>query len=207
MMDRQTTPRVPVTLFFDYNCPFCYVASYRLERLNQRYDMDILWRFVEIHPENPAAGKPLADLGYDPARWQVMMENLRRMVEEDGLPWGDRTFTTNTRQAILLAQMTSIMHPEKFLPLHRAIFHAYFADGRNIGDELVLRDLAAEHGLEDVLPHAWESPQAIKVLLSHVEAAQQLGLTGVPTLVVANRPFSGAVSMEILEQALQEQHQ
>lgn len=198
------TPGIPVTLFFDYNCPFCYVASHRLERLNERRPLDILWRFVEIHPENPASGKPLSELGYDPERWNSMMNSLQRMLEEENLPWHERSFTTNTRQAMLLAQMTQIIYPDRFLPLHRALFHAYFAEGRNIGDQSVLRELATAHGLEDVLPEAWESPQAIQVLLSHVEAAQQLGLTGVPTLVVAKRPFSGAVSTEILEQALSE---
>jgi len=198
-------PAIPVTLFFDYNCPFCYVASHRLERLQQRFNLDVLWRFVEIHPDNPAAGKPLAELGYDPARWRSMMDSLQAMVDEEGLPWGGRDFTTNTRQAILLAQMTLLMRPRAFPPLHRALLHAYFAQCRNIGDQAVLRELAREHGLEDVLEQAWTSSKATEVLLGHVEAARELGLSGVPTLVVANRPFSGAVSMEVLEQALLQQ--
>lgn len=205
MTETTTTAGIPVTLYFDYNCPFCYVASHRLERLKECYPLDILWRFVEIHPENPATGRSVHELGYDPAQWQAMTDNLERMVKEDGLAWTPRTFTTNTRQALLLAQMTLLMYPDRFPALHRQLFHAYFAEGRNIGDETVLRELADELGLQEVLPQAWETPQAIQLLLSHVEAAQELGLTGVPTLVVAKRPFSGAVSMDILEQALREE--
>ncbi len=203
-MNEATATAIPVTLFFDYNCPFCYVASHRLERLGQRHALEILWRFLEIHPENPAKGKPLSELDYPPQQWRQMCAQLQGMLEEEGLPWGGRTFTTNTRKAILLAQLVLLMHPGRFMALHHALFHAYFADCRNIGDETVLRELAREHGVEDAMRVAWDTPKAMKVLLSHVEAAQELELTGVPTLVVAGRPFTGAASMDILDQALRE---
>lgn len=193
---------IPVTLYFDYNCPFCYVGSHRLEQLAADYPLDILWRFVEIHPENDPAGQSLDALGYPPERWQAMTRSLERMVAAEGLPWRQRRFTTNTRAAMLLAQATLLQRPAAFLPLHRAIFHAYFADGENIGDREVLRHLAEARGVADLTGFAWETEEPIKVLLSHVEAARELGLGGVPTLVVAGRPFSGAVSTDLLRQAL-----
>ncbi|WP_290652808.1 DsbA family protein [Aquisalimonas sp.] len=193
---------IAVTLFFDYNCPFCYVASHRLERLQDRYNLDILWRFVEIHPGNPAVGQPLSALGYADEHWQRLTQALDEMVSHDRLPWQPRQFTTNTRRALLLAQTVQLYRRGCFLPLHRALFHAYFAQGRNIGDDRVLEALAREHGVDDLVEAAWATAEPLEVFLSHVQAAQELELTGVPALVVSGRAFHGVVSMEILEQAL-----
>lgn len=203
MTTDEATLHVPVTLYFDYSCPFCYVGSHRLERLAGEFPLAILWRFIEIHPRNDPAGVPLDSLGYEPDRWAAMMEALGNMIEEDGLPWRERTFTTNTRQALQLAQAVLLQRPDAFPPLHRAIFHSYFVDGENIGDQAVLERLAHEHGVADLTDFAWHSSGPTKVLLAHVEAARELGLTGVPTLVVSGRAFSGAVSMEYLRQALE----
>lgn len=205
MADQQDV-RVPVALYFDYICPFCYVADARLDRVRQRYPVAVQYRFIEIHPENPSEGKPVEELGYPPAQWQAMNENLQRMVAEEGLAFAERTFTTNSRRALLLGQAVFDERPEAFLALHRAIFRAYFVDQRNIGDPDVLRELAREHGVGDLAEQAWSEQRYLARLLEHVEAAQALKLTGVPTLVVDDRPFTGAVSVETLEQAL-EQHQ
>ncbi len=203
MIDKRK-PGIPVSFYFDYNCPFCYVASGRLLALKQRHDLDILWRFVEIHPGNDARGQPLDTLGYDTAQWAQMTRNLEGMIAEDGLPWVPRMFTTNTRKAILLAQTVLLRHPDAFPGLHQALFHAYFAEGRNIGDEGELREIAGAHGVDALLETAWNTPAAMQVLLSHVEEAQRMGLTGVPTIVVSKRAFPGAISVDLLEQALEE---
>lgn len=203
-MAEQNDVRVPVALYFDYICPFCYVADARLDRVRRRYPVAVQYRFIEIHPDNPAEGRPVEDLGYPPEQWRAMNENLRRMVAEDGLEMAERTFTTNSRRALLLAQAVFEGRPERFLDVHRAIFRAYFVDRRNIGDPEVLVDLARTHGVADLAERAWSEQHYLTRLLEHVEAAQALQLTGVPTLVVDDRPFTGAVSVETLEQALQQ---
>ncbi|EAR20472.1 DsbA family oxidoreductase [Nitrococcus mobilis] len=196
---------VPIEVYIDYICPFCYVGNARLQRIAQRYPVTIQYRFVEIHPDNPPQGRPLSELGYPPEQWRRMMDNLNAMVSQEGLPMGERTFTTNSRKALLLAQATLDERPVAFPALNEALFQAYFTEGRNIGEEAVLRELAQHHGIEDLLTPAWETALYRQRLLEHVEAAQQIGLTGVPTVVVADQPFAGAVSMETLEEALRRQ--
>jgi len=206
-MPDSDTVRVPVAFYFDYICPFCYVGDARLERVGRRYPIAVQYRFIEIHPDNPPEGRPVEELGYPAEQWQAMNANLRRMVEAESLPFAERTFTTNSRRALLLAQTVFDERPEAFRPLHRAIFHAYFVEQRNIGDADVLRELAGRHGAEDLVDRAWSENRYLARLLEHVEAAQALKLTGVPTLVVDDRPFTGAVSVETLEQALEQHRQ
>lgn len=195
---------IPIEFFFDYICPFCYVGDARLRDVVARYPVAVHYRFIEIHPDNPSEGRPLEALGYDPARWQQMQTALDDMIREDRLPWRERRFTTNSRRAILLAQTVLNERPAAFMALHRALFHAYFADGRNIGDPEVLADIARSHGVEDLLDTAWNTPEPMQRFLEHVEAAQRMRLTGVPTLVVGERAFPGAVSVETLEAALRQ---
>ncbi|MCC5857382.1 MAG: DsbA family protein [Ectothiorhodospiraceae bacterium] len=194
MMDGK--PGIPVSLFFDYNCPWCYLASGRLGRLRRHYHLDVLWRFIETRPSVPAGGAeaPPSLRRPDPA--------LRRLLEEEKLPWQPAGIVANTRRAILLAQTTLLQQPSRFIALHERLFLAGFAEGRNIGDPATLRDLADELDLNALLHTAWETPAAMQVLLSHVEEAQRLGLQEVPTIVVAGRAFAGVTAVDLLEQAL-----
>lgn len=198
-----TEVKVPVSLYFDYICPFCYVGSVRLERLAARHPLAIRWRFIEIHPDNPAAGRPLSELGYPAEQWEAMQRSLQEMVKAEGIEMAERSFTTNSRRALLLAQTVLDRRPASFLPLHRRIFQAYFAERLNIGDPDVLTALARETGVDDLVEDAWGSPKYLGMLLKHVEKAQALGITGVPALEVGGRSFTGAVSMQTLERALQ----
>jgi predicted DsbA family dithiol-disulfide isomerase len=196
--------KIRVSLYFDYICPFCYIGSVRLERLAGRHPLSIRWRFIEIHPDNPPEGRPLSELGYPPQQWAQMQANLRAMAEEEEIPLAERSFTTNSRRALLLAQATLDQRSRSFLPLHRRIFRAYFVEQLNIGDPEVLTQLARELGVDDLIEEAWSSPKYVGMLLKHVEAAQGVGLTGVPALEVGKRLFTGAVSMQTLEHALQQ---
>lgn len=194
--------RIPVELYFDYICPFCYIGWHRLARVVAEYPVAVHYRFVEIHPDNPAEGRPVSELGYPPEQWQAMLRNLEAMAAEDGLPIAEREFTTNSRRALLLAQTVLDERPEAFLGLHAAIFHAYFVERRNIGDTAVLRALAEALGVDDLTAAAWERQAPLERLLGHVEAARRIGLSGVPTLVVGRRAFPGAVSVDTLVSAL-----
>ena len=69
----ESLPELKVTVFSDYICPFCYVGHHRLMRLRDSYDLKINWCFIEIHPENSAAGEPVADLDYPSDFWDRLI--------------------------------------------------------------------------------------------------------------------------------------
>ena len=116
-----------------------------------------------------------------------------------------RSFTTNSRRALLLGRTVYRHNPARFPPLHRALLHAYFAEGRNIGDPEVLREIADHEQVADLLPSAWEQSAALEGLLEDTEAARQAGVSGVPALRIGGRTFPGADALDILEQALERQ--
>lgn len=197
-MSQANPGTVPLTLFADYNCPFCYVATHRLTELGRRHDLDILWRFLELHPDVPADGRALGEMEMATQDDHTLLE----MIRHDGLPWQPRSLSVNTRRALLLAQAVQLYRRDAFLSLHLGLFDAVFGEGRNLGDPDVIRAVAQDHGVADMVEVAWGTPEPVELFLSHVEAAQELEITSIPSLVVSGRVFPGAASMDILEQAL-----
>lgn len=198
---------VPVSIFFDYNCPFCYVANVRLQRLGTRYPIAFHWRFIETQPNVSSRGEPVPPPGQDEAQWARSQQTLADISREERIPLPSQRYTTNTRRALLLAQAVLAERPERFMEFHNALFHAYFQRGENIGDVEILGGIARANKVDDLIESAWGTPTYFEKLLEHVEAAQALSVSRVPTLVLAERPFSGAAAVETLEQALQQESQ
>ena len=76
----------------------------RIEKLRKAHGLRIKWVHFPLHPETPQEGRSLEDLfagrGYDIPKMQAQMR--ARMVAE-GLPYGTRTHTYNSRLAQELA--------------------------------------------------------------------------------------------------------
>ena len=199
-------PQLSLTVVSDYICPFCYVGNARVNRLRERFDLEINWCLIEIHPETPAEGMPLERLGYPPDQWAAMNAHLEAMVREEGLPWGERDFTTNSRRALLLAEAVREREPERFPALHQALFEAYFAQGRNLGDQQVLRDLAATLGVSaSTVEAAWGDEAYAAQLRKYLDLARLWQVSGVPTFIIRQQVLTGAVPFAQMEAAARAQ--
>ena len=175
----------------------------RLALLNEEFDVRVKRRFLEIHPETPAGGRPITELGYPPQEWARMMENLERMGKEEGIVFSERTFTTNSHKALLLAEAAKKEGSVVFETLNEGLFRAYFTEGRNIGDPQVLRDVAQAAGVPaGRLEQAWSDADYEERLAGDRKAAGRIGITGIPVFIVNNRwILEGAVPVEMLREA------
>jgi predicted DsbA family dithiol-disulfide isomerase len=201
-MNQASKPPLKVTVFTDYICPFCYVGDARLDKLNEHYELDVDWSFFEIHPDNPPEGRPVSELGYPKAQWEGMMANLEAMAKADDLPLAPRSFTTNSHRAFLLAEATKDLGKETFQALHKALFEAYFAAQKNIGDPGILKAIAAEVGIpEEVVERAWNAEEFERRLKDQQVRASMLGIQGVPGFLFGKYLVSGAVPVETLKLA------
>jgi predicted DsbA family dithiol-disulfide isomerase len=179
------------------------VGERRLARLNEEFDVRVERRFLEIHPETSVEGRPISELGYPPDQWARMMENLERMGKADGIVFSERTFTTNSHKALLLAEAAKKEGSVVFEALNEGLFRAYFTEGRNIGDPQVLRDVAQSAGVPaGRLEQAWSDAAYEERLAEDREAAAQIGITGIPVFIVDGRwILEGAVPVEMLREA------
>jgi len=93
---------------------------------------------------------------------------------------------------------------ERLADYNLALFRAFFQFGRDIGDQQVLMDLAAELGLDPAaLAQALESHQFKVKVLEDEEEAQRLGIRAVPSFVANGRVLaSGVQTAERLRELL-----
>ena len=202
-------PELKISVISDYICPFCFIGHRRLEKLRDHYDLKINWCFVEIHPETPAQGHDVALLNYSEEYWDGLMKNLQQLAREENITLSPQTMTTNSRQALLLAEASKTLGADYFYPLHDRLFHAYFVDGENIGDEAVLRRLATQCAIPDeLLATAWSDPcthgpeeQTPKALLPYLQYAGAIQASSVPTFIFSKEVLSGVVTTEALMEA------
>lgn len=187
-------PELKISVFSDYICPFCYIGSRRLLRLRQDFDLTVNWCGLEIHPETPASGMPIEELGYDPRRWSQMMQALAQMAQEEHIELGAHRTTTNSHNALRLAEAAKTLGQETFYALHERLFQAFFTEGRNIGDTEVLASLAAECGVPSgTVAAAWQDPAYGERLARNLHFARELGVSGTPAYVFGTEVKVGAL--------------
>ena len=122
------------------------------------------------------------------------------MGKEEGLLFIDRTFTTNSHKALLLAEAVKESGSGPFELLNEALFRAYFSEGKNIGDAAVLRRIAKESGVPgETVDRAWSDPRFEERLKRQHDAASRVGVTGIPTFILGNKwIIEGAVPTDVL---------
>ncbi len=110
----------------------------RTDRLAREYPLTCDGPSSPLHPETPEEGRELADLfaGRE-ADIPAMLARLEKVAAEVGLSLARRTRTYNSRRAQELGKWAESLGQGE--PFHRAVYHAYFAEGRNIAltDELL----------------------------------------------------------------------
>jgi predicted DsbA family dithiol-disulfide isomerase len=176
----------------------------RIERLKAEHGVRIKWIHFPLHPDTPQEGRSLEDLfagrGYDIPKMQAQM---RARMEAEGLPYGTRTMTYNSRLAQELGAWAETQPGGE--AIHDALFRAYFVDARNIGDPEVLIEIAQSVGLDAEKAREVIEKRSFK---SAVDAdwnkSHQYGVTGVPTFVVGRHGVVGAQPYEALEQLLKQ---
>jgi predicted DsbA family dithiol-disulfide isomerase len=194
-----------VTVFSDYICPFCYVGYHRLMRLRDEYDLKINWRFIEIHPETSSEGEPVASLEYPSEQWDQLMQNLKAVAREEGISMAEHTFTTNSRDALLLAEAAKESGREKFYNLHDKLFTSFFVDSRNIGDRNILRELADSSGIpKEAVESAWQDEKYQQRIISNYHAARQHQIQAVPSFIFGERKLTGVVSEKVMRSTASE---
>jgi predicted DsbA family dithiol-disulfide isomerase len=195
-------PQLRLTLFTDYICPFCYIGDLRLQRLKKDFDVLINFRFIEIHPDTPQQGTTVDSLDYSHEQWQGMMDGLVEMAEEEGITLAPVKLLANSHRALLLAEAVKKEGREIFYKFNQALYEQYFLQGKNIGDDEVLRNIAQVSGVSDeVIDAAWIDPEYEKTLQMNMSMAVKAGVTGTPTFFIGQQRLTGAVSTSKLRQA------
>lgn len=181
-----------------------------IDRLQANYPVAIEWLQFPLHPDTPPEGKSLEELfagrDIEPAR-----KRLRKMMQAAGLPYGDRTHTYNSRKAQELGKWADSLDgegPEGDSPdgkprgeaLHRALFHAYFADCVDISQVDNLIKITEAAGFDgQAARQALESGAFVEAVDLDWQRSHHEGITGVPTFTAQQLMVVGCQPYEVLE--------
>jgi predicted DsbA family dithiol-disulfide isomerase len=177
----------------------------RIEKLKAEHNVKVEWVHFPLHPETPAEGRALADLfaGRSPEQRKAMHAQMKARMEAEGLPYGDRTMTYNSRLAQELGKWADTQPGGE--AIHDALFRAYFVEARDISQPAVLLEIAQQVGLPvDGAREVLEKRTFKDAVDADWKLSREYGITGVPTFVVGRQGVVGAQPYETLEQLLEE---
>ncbi|PYN94369.1 MAG: hypothetical protein DMD91_28115 [Candidatus Rokuibacteriota bacterium] len=172
----------------------------RIEKLRTAHNVKIEWVHFPLHPDTPAEGRSLADLfaGRSVDR-KAMHAAMKARMDAEGLPYGERTMTYNSRLAQELGKWADTQPGGE--AIHDALFRAYFVEARDISQPAVLLEIATQVGLPvDGAREVLEKRTFKEAVDADWKLSREYGITGVPTFVVGHQGVVGAQPYEKLEQ-------
>jgi predicted DsbA family dithiol-disulfide isomerase len=179
----------------------------RIERLQKEHGVAVKWVHFPLHPETPAEGRSLKELfagrNYD---IEARQREMRSRMAAEGLPYGNRTMTYNSRLAQELGKWADTQPGGE--KIHDALFKAYFVDGKNIGDTEELIRIADSVGLNrDKAREVLEKRSFKDAVDQDWAKSRAYGITGVPTFVAGGYGVVGAQPYEALAQFVEQVRQ
>ena len=206
--------RVRIDVFSDTICPWCWIGKRRLERtLEARPDLDaeMVWHAFQLNPTMPAEGmgrKAYLEEKFGGAHnarevyGRVIAEGARESLPFD---FGAIPRTPNTLESHRLVRW-SAGQPLGQTPMVEALFDAYFAKGRDVGDAEVLAKVAAQAGYDESGARELLAGDEGRADVTREDMrARNAGITGVPCFILDGKvAVPGAVEPDVFLRVFEE---
>lgn len=171
-----------VDVWSDFVCPWCFLVSKSLEKLEASHGVTVAWKSYELRPK----GSPPIPANYR-ARIEAMRPQMEAMAKSQyEVELNNGPFGIDSRPALISEKFA-----EQFdlgADYHKAVFEAYWLKAQNIEDEIVLGDIAVSLGLNrDDFLASLNDPQLEALVDADVQLARDYQLNGVPALVFADK--------------------
>jgi len=139
-----------IRIYADLNCPFCYALSEWIDETDLNDQIE--WRLVDHKPSayfKDHNAQALVELTEE-----IFTIRQRASDIHIRLPQG----RPNVRKAEILLSQVKLSYSKLFIPLKQNIYRAYWAEDRNIEDDLVLQQQLEKVGINkiDISPQGSE---------------------------------------------------
>ncbi|MFC7202231.1 DsbA family protein [Haloferax namakaokahaiae] len=200
-----------ITVYSDYVCPFCYLGRESLKRYqdSREEELDIDWHPFDLRSQKRRPDGTIdfsVDDGKDDEYYEQAKQGVRRLQEKYGV---EMTLDIATDIDSLPAQVASYHVKQHYdndtwLEFDVSIFEALWQEGKDIGDEDLLVELAEDAGIDgDEIRSALDDDGLRAEVREKFAEAQQHGVTGVPTFAYDGYAARGAVPPEQLERLVE----
>ena len=183
------TQYLDVEIYADIICPWCYIGKKRLDaaflqrpQIVPRY----IWRCFLLNPSMPEDG--MSRQAYVTGKFGNAASAVYSRIASAGRQSGiDFNFdqikrTPDSRKTHRYLLAAAAMGSD----LSDPFFRAYFIDGRDLGDETELNEIALEHGV-NIPPENLVDPALSRQIDNDLEMSRPWRVDGVPYMVFAGQ--------------------
>ena len=180
---------IDVEIYSDIICPWCYIGKKRLDaafaqrpKIIPRY----IWRCFLLNPSMPEEGmdRKAYIMGKFGNNANAVYNRIAAAGHESGINFnfGQIKRTPDSRKTHRYLLAAAAMGKD----LSNTFFKAYFIDGRDLGDEKELKNIAYEQGV-DISPEYLENLAIDRQIKNDIEMSRQLRVDGVPFMIFAGQ--------------------
>ncbi len=191
---------VPLDFWFDFASPYAYLSAMRIRVAAAGQGVAVTWRPFLLGPLFRDQGWETSPFKLYPAKGAYMWRDVARRAAYYGLAFDppDAARMAAFPQDGLHAARLALVGLEQGWgeDFCRAVFHAQFADGADIGDPARLAALAAAAGAGDDATAAARTLAVKARLRASVAEARAAGIFGAPAFLVAGEHFWGDDRLE-----------
>ncbi|MBX3184035.1 MAG: 2-hydroxychromene-2-carboxylate isomerase [Polyangiaceae bacterium] len=185
-----------IELWYDFSSPYAYLGWCQLERIERETG-------ARVRPRPFLLGAVLQQLGYagapvlsfPPAKQRYVGTDLERAARALGVRY---QFPSLFPLRAVTPLRLALASGEHLRPLSSALFEAYWADGQDISNEAVLREIAGRVGVPEAAFEATQSEAIKQALKANTDEALARGLCGAPSFTVGSELFWGQDRVDLL---------
>ena len=204
-------PWVKLDILSDPICPWCYIGKANLDAAiadHPDHPFTVEWHPFQLNPDMPSGGMDRREYletkfgGKDNA--VKVYGRIEQAAKDAGLEidFAAMQRTPNTIDAHRLIHWAGLEGRQPAVVA--ALFRAYFADGKDIGDRDTLLEIATGAGMDRAMTERLLDSDADAADIRARDAnARSKGVSGVPTFIVANQhALSGAQPPQLWAQVI-----
>jgi 2-hydroxychromene-2-carboxylate isomerase len=188
-----------IDYFFAPMSPFTYLAGAGMEAIAARHGATIRYIPLDAPALFPRTGGQLLAERHD-SRKAYRLQELRRGAKKRGVPllMPPPFFPVNPAPAAYAIISAAKAGGEDLAGLCQAFPRAVWAEGRNIADDAVVRDLLTAHGFDASVADR-HMLAAAETYAANLEEAVSRGVFGVPFYIVGEEKFWGQDRLDDLD--------
>ena len=193
----------PIDFYFDFSSPYGYFAAARIDALAAKHGRSVTWRPLLLGAVFKVNGQqPLPNI---PLKGSYAKHDMLRSARWFELPFKiPAKFPINTIAPCRAFYWVHVQDAALAKQFALALYHAYFAEDRDISNPDVTAHVAAKLGIDkNALATALNDTALKERTRNEVDAAIERGVFGSPYIVIDGEPFWGADRLDQVERWLE----
>ena len=184
--------QVKIDIVSDVVCPWCAIGYKKLSeamtQLDDEISFDVNWKPYELHPEIPKEGFDKKE--YYKIKFGESSESSNRFnfiteeAKKVGLEFNFKKSKNLPNTFLAHRLLWFCRSKNKQDVLAQALFHAYFSDGRDVGNKDELIEISSENGLNrKEIKEFFQTNIGHKEVLREENRAKEMNIFSVPTYI------------------------